>query len=76
MKKSPKNRIVVTPDIMVGKPVIKGTRITVEQIVRQLAQGLTIPELLQNYPHIEEADIYACLDYASDLLEAERVYSS
>ena len=43
------NRIEVNPKVMVGKPVIKGTRITVELILRQLAQGITVKEILENY---------------------------
>lgn len=59
---------------MVGKPVIKGTRITVELILRQLAQGITIEKILQNYPHLTREDIYAAINYASQLVEEETVY--
>lgn len=74
-RKELNNRIVVDPDIMVGKPIIKDTRITVELILRQLAQGKTIEELLKNYPHLEKKDIYACIGYATDLIEGEKVYT-
>ena len=55
------NRIVIDPEIMVGKPTIKGTRITVELILRQLAQGLTTKEILENYPRLTAEDIYAAI---------------
>jgi uncharacterized protein (DUF433 family) len=68
------NRIVVNPKVMLGKPIIKGTRITVELILRQLAQGLTTKEILKNYPHITREDILAALEYASQLVEEEEIY--
>ena len=68
------NRITVDPAIMVGKPTIKGTRITVELILRQLAQGVTIPELLEIYPRLAKEDIYAAIEYATQLVEEEKVY--
>jgi uncharacterized protein (DUF433 family) len=70
-----RNRIVVDPNIMVGKPVIKGTRITVELILRQLAQGIGTEEILKNYPHLKKEDIYAAIGYATQLVEDETVYS-
>ena len=59
------NRIIVDPKIMVGKPVIKGTRITVELILRQLAQGLSVEKILENYPHLAKEDAFAAIAYAS-----------
>lgn len=47
-------RIIIDPEIMVGKPIIKGTRITVEHILDLLGQGITIPEILQDYPYINK----------------------
>ncbi len=67
-------RIIVDPDILVGKPVIKGTRLAVEFIVDLLAQGWSEDEILRNYPGISQDDIRACLSYASELLRAEKVY--
>jgi uncharacterized protein (DUF433 family) len=55
------SKIIIDPKIMVGKPVIKGTRITVQQILGLLAQGATTEEILKEYPHILKEDIYACL---------------
>lgn len=49
---------------MVGKPVIKGTRITVELILRQLAQGVTMKDILANYPHLKREDIQAAVAFA------------
>ena len=69
-----KNRIIADPKIMVGKPIIKGTRITVELILRQLAQGITIDEILDEYPHLTEEDIRAAVEYARELVEEEAVY--
>jgi uncharacterized protein (DUF433 family) len=68
------NRIVADPEIMVGKPIIKGTRITVELILRQLAQGIPVGEILQNYPHLTKEDIYAAIEYAGQLVEEESIY--
>jgi len=67
-------RIVVNPDILVGKPVIRGTQLAVEFIIDLLAEGWSEPEVLRNYPGITREDIQACLRYASELLKAERVY--
>ncbi len=67
-------RIIVDPAILVGKPVIKGTRLAVEFIVDLLAQGWSEQEILRNYPGLTHADIQACLNYASAILRAEKVY--
>jgi uncharacterized protein (DUF433 family) len=69
-----RDRIVVNPEVLVGKPVIKGTRLAVEFIVGLLAQGWSEAEILKNYPGLTREDILACLSYASDALRAERVY--
>ena len=67
-------RIIVDPQILVGKPVIKGTRLAVEFIVDLLAQGWSDDEILRNYPGITQDDIRACLSYASEILRAEKIY--
>ena len=67
-------RIIVDPQILVGKPVIKGTRLAVEFIVDLLAQGWSDDEILRNYPGITQDDIRACLGYASEILRAEKIY--
>ena len=68
------DRIEVNPKIMLGKPVIKGTRITVEHILKLLKQNITVNEILQDYPHLKKADIQAAIDYATDALSRERAY--
>jgi uncharacterized protein (DUF433 family) len=67
-------RIVIDPAILVGKPVIKGTRLAVEFIVDLLAQGWDTAEILRNYPGLTADDIQACLGYASTRLREEKVY--
>jgi uncharacterized protein (DUF433 family) len=64
-------RISVDPQIYHGQACIKGTRIPVYQVVRMLANGDTIEELLEEYPHVTRNDILACLDYAAALAEEE-----
>jgi uncharacterized protein (DUF433 family) len=61
-------RITINPKVMVGKPVIKGTRLTVEYILGLLAHGATIEEILEEYPGLVKDDIYACLLFASKTL--------
>ena len=68
-------RITLDPAILVGKPIIRGTRLAVEFIIDLLAQGWTTDEILCNYPGITVTDIQACLSYASAALKAERVYA-
>ncbi len=67
-------RIVIEPEILCGKPIVKGTRLAVEFLVDLLAQGWTEAEILKNYPGITREDILACLAYASAVLRAEKVY--
>lgn len=63
-------RIAIDPKIMVGKPVIKGTRLTVEYILNLLAHGATIKEILDEYPGLAHEDVQACLLFASRSLES------
>ncbi len=65
-------RIACDPNVMLGKPCIKGTRITVELILRWLSEGRTFAELLEAYPHITEDDIKAALAYAADTVGTVR----
>lgn len=69
-----KQRIIVDPKILVGKPVIKGTRLAVEFIVELLGQGWDESEILRNYPGITHEDIAVCLMCVSNILKAEKVY--
>ena len=61
-------RIVIDPAIMVGKPVIRGTRLTVEYILRLLAQGMSVEEILSEYQGLTREDIQACLLFATKAL--------
>ena len=67
------DRIVLDPKIMVGKPIIKGTRITVELIVGDLAEGATIEDILESYPHLTKEDIYAALAYCKAVITNEEI---
>jgi len=62
------DRITVNPKVMVGKPTIRGLRITVEQILKALASGVSSQELLEDYPELESEDIQAVLYYATELV--------
>lgn len=62
-------KIIIDPKIMVGKPVIKGTRITVQHIFGLLAQGATVDDILAEYPHLLKEDVYACLLFAQQALD-------
>lgn len=64
-------RIVTNREILGGKPVIKGTRISVEFILELLSSGVTEDEILQDYPHLTKDDIRACLEYAAHALKNE-----
>lgn len=69
-------RITLNPKIMLGKPVIKGTRLTVEIIVEKLAYGATVADLRKDYPFITEDDVKAALLYAAKRLAREEVYTA
>lgn len=68
-------RIECLPDVMMGKPVIRGTRITVEAIVEALAAGEDIPQLLAEYPVLQESDTRAALAFAARNLRGDFVYA-
>jgi len=68
------HRIRVDPKVMVGKPVIRGTRIPVETIVRMLAQGISEDDILREYPRLQPEDIRAALAYAARVLAHEDVF--
>jgi len=68
-------RIEVNPDVLVGKPVIRGTRIAVEFIIELLGEGWTEAQVLENYPQLKHDDILAALQYTTQLLKEEQVYS-
>lgn len=69
-------RISLSPDVLAGKPVIRGTRLAVEFVIGLLADGWTEVDILSNYPDVTHDDIIACLAYARDTLSAEKVHPS
>ena len=73
-----KKRIEINPRLMLGKPVIRGTRITVALLLRKLGEGASEEGLLEAYPHLERADIQTAFAYAADVLahEATEVVAS
>ena len=68
------DRITVDPKVLVGKPVIRDTRLAVEFIIDLLASGWSEAQILDNYPGVTREDIVACLRYANELVKSERVY--
>lgn len=74
MNKVISNRVEINPDIMLGKPVIKGTRIPVELIIKMLSQGISFEEIIEEYPHLSKEDIRAALAYAAEALEVEEIH--
>lgn len=65
------DRIEVSPNVMVGKPVIRGTRVPVELILRKLAEGATEADILDAYPHLVGEDVRAAIAYAADVVARE-----
>jgi len=71
-----RDNITISPDVMLGKPVIKGTRITVEFIMKKLSEGMDINELLNEYPSLNKEDILASLAYSADVISREEILVS
>jgi uncharacterized protein (DUF433 family) len=69
-------RIALDPDVLTGKPVVRGTRLSVEFVIGLLADGWSEANIVENYPGLTHDDIRACLAYARDLLGAEKVFPS
>ncbi|MCE9581007.1 MAG: DUF433 domain-containing protein [Planctomycetes bacterium] len=69
------DRITVDSKVLVGKPIVRGTRISVEFVIDLLARGWTIPDVLKHYRFLEEADVRACLAYAREVLSGEKAYT-
>lgn len=69
-----RERIAIDPEVLVGKPVVKGTRMSVEFVIDLLARGWTQDQVLSEYDHLRPEDIRACLAYAREVLTSERVY--
>jgi len=66
-------RVTASHEIMLGKPVIRGTRLTVELLLRKMSEGGSVGDLLSMYPHLETADVEAALAYATAVLAQEKV---
>jgi uncharacterized protein (DUF433 family) len=69
-------RITLDPAVLAGKPVIRGTRLSVEFVIGLMAEGWSEADILTNYPGIAHDDIIACLAYARDTLSSEKVFPS
>jgi uncharacterized protein (DUF433 family) len=70
------DKITSSPKIMLGKPIVKGTRITVELILKKIAGGYSFEEIIEMYPHITNDDILACVSYAVSVMESEETLQS
>ena len=68
------DRITINPEICHGKPTIRGLRYPVENMLELLASGMTIEELLEDYPDLEKEDFLACLEYASKLVHVKSIH--
>lgn len=69
-------RIALAPDVLAGKPVIRGTRLAVEFVIGLMAEGWSEADILANYPGVTHDDIIACFAYARDTLSLEKVFPS
>lgn len=70
-----KERIVFDPEILAGKPIIKGTRISVDFILDLLANGWSYEQILENYPQLTKEDILAAIAYSSEIIKDEKTYA-
>ena len=68
-------KIVVNSEILAGKPIIEGTRISAEFILELLSSGMTIDEIIREYPHLTKEDVLASIKYAVNVIKNEEVYS-
>lgn len=69
-------RIISDPKIILGKPIIKGTRITVEHILKKLSEGLSADDIIENHSHLTKKDIMACLSYTAEVISYEEIIAS
>jgi len=72
----PLPRIVLDPDVLSGKPVVRGTRLSAEFVIGLLAEGWSEADVVANYPGLTHEDVLACLGYARDALGSEKVFPS
>ena len=68
-------RIIINNEVLAGKPIIKGTRISVEFVLELLSSGMSVEEILKEYPHLKKEDILSALDYVVRMLKREEVYN-
>jgi len=73
-EQSYRDRIVIDPDIMAGKPTVRGTRIPVDLALKRLAQDLDPRALFESYPRLTPEDVKACIAYAQALVEGEEIF--
>lgn len=71
-----KERITAMPSIMLGKPTIKGTRITVELLIKKMSEGMEINDLIKAYPNITREDVFAALAYCAEVMSQEEMLAS
>ena len=71
-----REKIFISPDIMLGKPVIKGTRITVELIIKKLSEGMEINDIIHEFPQVTRDDVMACLAYSADVISRDEILVS
>ena len=69
------DQVTVDPEILIGKPVITGTRMSVEFVLELLANGWTYEEILNNYPQLVQEDILAAIEYSLEVMKEEKVYN-
>jgi len=75
MGKDYKNRITINPEIHFGKPCVVGTRITVDNVLELVEEGISFEEIIQNYyPELEKEDIKACIQFAIELIKSEEIH--
>lgn len=67
-------RIIIDPAVLSGKPIVRGTRLSVEFLIGLLAQGWSEADILRNYPGLTHDDLLSCLAYAEEMLRTEKVY--
>jgi len=71
-----RDRIEINPQVMLGKPVVRGTRIPVEQILRKLAADVSVEAVLRDYPRLTREDVQAAIAYASDAVGSEEIIAA
>lgn len=74
MDKKLLNRVVINPRIMAGKPIIRGTRLPVDLLIKLTAQGMTVKEILEDYPQLKKDDVSAALLYGAEVINHEEIF--